>query len=237
MILAKSAPVWVAVTAAVIFILGGSGTPQAIAAEPSVTINFRVDAHLLVGSEKATASSVWQLTVAERQGLPTKSFLREVRGEALHVQVEGLGDVFIVRREPNWLSTSSFGSYPWTCLPRDTRDPLAALASFTGPCDLTDGLTMMVSFSDRSDPATAVILNNKDSGSGTCQPLCLTGLTVTRTDQPITTGIEHLLPWLSEGVAESPIGSGGVVDLNQSVESLARQLRNQDFSTEVHRSE
>jgi len=199
------------------------------------TINYRVEATILVHGKPYTGSSVWSMTLKRIVGLGRAGFETTVRGEAIRIDYPGPETIYVLRRLRG-LSDQSYGDFPRYCLTADQSAGLPdALRTFQGPCAYTVAPPVVVWTTDPSDPSTFIGLTPPFQDED-CREVCLSSIVVTRTADAITTGLSTTLPWLLLGGNTSKIGTGEAVNPRKTGTGPPRELFNQDFSTEIDRS-
>ena len=166
-----------------------------------VSLNYVVEATIKVGDEIATGSSVWSMDY-----LPPGDWLSSMSphitssGEAIPVKLADGRYVFILRRHGQF-SNPGYGAFPYQCV-GGVGSPdkiMAALLRFVGPCQVSEEYPTMVMFNDRNDSTQyqRVEPTALQARSEYCPTICLMDLTVRATKDPISTGLEGLLPWLT----------------------------------------
>jgi hypothetical protein len=195
-------------------------------------IRFAVHAEMSDGDTPYKGTGVWELHV---QQVPLGSSMGlRVRGEAIRLQGPGYRNLFLLRKGVGPNSGPTGGGYPILCGDGTSRTNFEFIAKlrdqFIGPCEI-DAHPMLVEAANPLDPATIKPLVYTQQQKGPCDGLCLRKLWIERTDEPVTTGVKYVFPWL-EGLEFS----ASEIVTGKKIFALApdsKILMRMDFSTEV----
>lgn len=171
---------------------------------PSVTIRYRLALTVVADGAEHTGSSVVGVTYGTRVPLFSNHSGRiytEVKGEAVAVDISNRGTLFALlkagsshRSSPEFIIPKAFG-FPGGSVPDDGFSRLSALA---GRVDLSPvDLPLLVRFRDLSEPTTVERVDPSDLAEAFGRGVYLKQAWVEITRDPVTTGIEKRLPWLS----------------------------------------
>jgi hypothetical protein len=196
---------------------------------PAATVvNFDIAVTALVDGNEVTRHAVYETRLLSRaMGVPFIQY--RTRGEAIRLPLEDGRVFYVLKRGRGQDSTVDFGFYAQNCIYDDaggTADFRTRMEAFQGPCE---GLPQpeVVRFADERDPASLRVVRLTSFGPR-CVNYCLR-IVVRRSAEPVTTGIEKHLPWLTLGTMGSPIGTGEPA----AVVIVPGKFHNFDFSTEI----
>ena len=196
-----------------------------------VSFNYRITATLTLGDKVFTGSSVWRMSARKQPTVGGDRTVYEVHGEAVAL-THGTETLLMLRRDAKGFSTLAYGAFPRFCDKSSKAPILEKLAAFAGPCSIRSVKPEIVSFSNPNDPTTLLEFPYGNLEMEECNSNCL-AITVERTDDPVTTGLENRLPWLKLGTIVSEVGTD-ITPKNGALLSLPGRFNNIDFSTEVH---
>ena len=180
-------------------------------AQSSVTKRFFVHAVIRVGDETFKGSSVWQATVEDGPDILFQTGpVNAVSAEAIRVPILGDHAIFVLPRRAyppdNYAGRTSFdyGAFVRNCILLDVSDPhwMASLSDFTGSCSI-DEKPVLVLFSDPADPNSMTIIKY-----GPNETIDLLDISVTITDQPLSSDTADYLPWLDGLPPDANIRTG-----------------------------
>ncbi|HEV7277427.1 MAG TPA: hypothetical protein VGN80_14165 [Devosiaceae bacterium] len=213
--------------------LGLVGFAIASLYSPSATINYEVAVTITLDGQPYTGRGVWSMTSEEVQALGYRHIVTTVRGEAIKIPVPDGPQIYALRRSQG-SSTRAYGAFPDGCIRGEQRSGLlAAIESFRGPCVVEDyPLPLLVTVEDPMNPASVAPVGSLGSYDkpDACPHICLVEVVVTRSDEPITTGLVSEMPWLAMGYELSEIGTGEEFFPGKAI--FPGKLYNQDFTTQ-----
>ncbi|TWB02411.1 hypothetical protein FBZ96_1031193 [Bradyrhizobium stylosanthis] len=80
---------------------------------------------------------------------------------------------------------------------RDFMDDVPRVARLRGPRKISpNDLPDLVTFADMGDPSSVIEVDRNDLQASVGANITLSEVTIESTDEPITRGIEHVLPWI-----------------------------------------
>ena len=153
----------------------------------------------------------------------------EVKGEAVAVDIPGRGTLFAVlkqgqhhRSSPEWIVPKAFGFPRRRHRSRRPKPAFDRLRALKGRVELAPGdLPLLVRFRDINDPKTVERVDPNDLAASFGPGAYLKRATIEMTRDPVTTGIEKRLSWLS------PLRSRGAsLDGDTSVARSSNALAN-----------
>ncbi|MDP2781877.1 hypothetical protein [Devosia sp.] len=202
-------------------------------------IRFRVHAEFVDGETPYVGSGVWELHIEQGRFLAQTRFV-SVRGEAIELNGPTNRHLFLLRRSSDGLAGLHYGAFPLECSDGTSRTNVELIASlrenFSGPCSLDQARPLLVELAVVDDPRTLRRVPYVRASTEVCEGLCLKNLWIERTDEPITTGIENVLPWLGQySYGMTDVVSGDLPKIQRTEEVLI--LRAIDFSTEIYGSD
>jgi hypothetical protein len=189
-----------------------------VTADPSVTVRYRLTLEAQVGGEPKAGSGVTEVTYAKQSRFAGQSpGIVDYRGEAVALDLGARGTLFALlkadtdpRSAPETIVLRAF-NFPGGALPEPIDEGLTQLDRLSGKRELPlTSLPMLVRFRDLNDPMTVERVDPLDIAksfgaevklvratleivpSGTW-PLSSLGIT----GEPITSGIDRRLLWLS----------------------------------------
>ncbi|MGV8856299.1 MAG: hypothetical protein ACOH2L_16850 [Devosia sp.] len=197
-------------------------------------IRFTVHAEFYDGETPYVGSSVWELHIEQGRFLAQTSF-ESVRGEAIQLKGPGSRHLFLLLHSSEDAQGLPVGTFLRKCTGGSFRTNVEMIANlrenFSGPCSLDQALPLLVEFAMLDDPRTLRRVPYIRESGGSCDGLCLARLWIERTDEPATTGIVRIVPWLTRleySTAEIVTGKK-IVALAPDSKILMRV----DFSTEI----
>jgi hypothetical protein len=173
---------------------------------PSVTLRYRLTLEADVAGQLAVGSGVIEVTREDNRRLfgSLGGFGAEVRGQAVILDLDGRGSLFALLRGSDVAEGKThpmnvlFYAFPTLINRQDYLTALRKLKTLQPTADLPfDLLPMLVRFRDLSDPASVEQVQPNDLAAAFGPGVQLKKATIAITDDPVTTGIEHKLPWLA----------------------------------------
>jgi hypothetical protein len=200
----------------------------AACSRPDATVvNYDIAVTALVDGNEVTRHAVYETRLLSPPPLGVPFIQYRTRGEAIRLPLEDGRVFYVLKRGRGQDSTVDFGFYAQNCIydVAGTADFRTKMEAFQGPCE---GLPPpeVVRFADERDPASLQVVRFTSFGPR-CVNYCLR-IVVQRSAEPVTTGIEKHLPWLTLGTGGSPIGTG-----EDAVALFPDKFYNIDFSTEI----
>jgi hypothetical protein len=190
---------------ALLLVAGGYGLFAYLV--PSVTLRYRLTLEADVAGHHAVGSGVIEVTREDNRRLfgSLGGFGAEVRGQAVILDLDDRGLLFALLRGSRELPENKnhpmnvlFYAFPTLIKPQDYLAALRELKALHPTADLPfDLLPMLVRFRDLSDPASVEQVQPNDLAAAFGPGVELKKATIAITDDPVTTGIEHKLPWLA----------------------------------------
>jgi hypothetical protein len=169
-------------------------------------VRYRLTLEADVAGKPAIGSGVIEVTREDNRRVfgSLGGFGAEVDGEAVILDLNGQGLLFALLRGSGELP--EYKSHPMNVLfyafpiLANAQGYLAALRKLKAlhpTADLPfDLLPMLVRFRDLNNPASVELVQPNDLAAAFGPGVRLKKATITITDDPVTTGIEHKLPWL-----------------------------------------
>lgn len=173
----------------------------------SNTYRYRMTVEVDTPQGLRTGSSVIEVQTTEGSGIPDSSLHTKVRGEAVAVDLPNGQTLFALLRTPSDVDGAA-GFAPTAYEPvlpdlrksdtEDWYDLLEVLKRQGEPAVLpATYYPMLVRFRDIRDPKTVELVNPEALASSFGAGVRLTRIWLQITDDPVTSDIERLLPWLS----------------------------------------
>ena len=133
----------------------------------------------------------------------------DIRGEAIPVDIPGIGTAFVLRRVANHPSSPANGGWILFCQPTilPPEQIVSAIATFPS-CDVPRVKPMVVVNRGTAANPDLEVLSYRDSGGN----LALLRLSVTPTASPITIGLTEKYPWILTLPSPGPLKFGTYVD-------------------------
>ena len=203
----------------------------ALLAPAEVALRYRVSAVISAFGSEYHSSQVWEMKASERAGPGVHFFQTSVRGEALPFQLPQGAVAFLLRRSRG-NSTQGYGDFPQQCFD-ESLSTVDAFNAFHGPCVIVEGLPVLVLSTQPDVPASFKVVEPLASGPKSCREVCIVSVSVERTDEPVSSGLVRILPWLEALSPDANILSGLVKDAVPIERGYLPHLYAQDFSTEV----
>jgi hypothetical protein len=175
-------------------------------AYPSATIRYRLTLTVAADGAEHTGSGVIQVTYGKNVRLLVggAEIYIQIKGEAVAVDIPGRGTLFAAlhagasrRSNPEWFVLNTFG-FPGGGLGRPVESGLNRLRTLTGRVELAPGdLPLLVRFRDIDDPKTVERIDPESLAATFGRGVSLKQQTIEITRDPVTTGIEKRLTWLT----------------------------------------
>lgn len=191
---------------------------------PSVTVRYRLTLEADVAGQSAVGSGVIEVTNEDNQRLfgSLGGLGGEINGQAVILDLGGRGSLFALLHGPGELREDKtypmrvlFYAFPTLINPQEYLAGLRKLKAQQPTADLPfDLLPMLVRFRDLNDPTSVEQVQPNDLAAAFGPGVQLKKATIAITDDPVTTGIEHKLPWLvglQKGFAVKTPRPGGSV--------------------------
>ncbi len=199
----------------------------------SVTIRYRLTLEAEVEGKPAVGSGVIEVTREDNRRLfgSLGGFGAEIKGQAVILDLNSRGSLFALLHGPGEIREDKthperllFYAFPTLIKPQEYLAGLRKLKALHPTADLPfDLLPMLVRFRDLSDPASVEQVQPNDLAAAFGAGVQLKKATIAITKDPVTTGIEHKLPWLAglqKGFTVKTPGPGS---------SVATVLTSRDF--------
>jgi len=178
---------------------------------PVSRVHYRLDVTFLVDGQEVTGSGVQLLVVRRVSGLGQKRAIWTTSGEAVAVDLPGGQTVYalMTTQKPDGTYTGGIGSYQVQVSEacklkeqrgdRDWTEYVRFVGTVSGTCQVPRDISpIMVTFTDETDP-TSVKRVLPDAAEAVLGPgVQFKRTTLTITDEPVSTGINERLPWLSD---------------------------------------
>jgi hypothetical protein len=175
-------------------------------AYPSATIRYRLTLTVAADGTEHTGSGVIQVTYGKnvRWFVGGAEIYIQIKGQAVAVDIPGRGTLFAVlhagtshRSNPEWFVLNAFG-FPSGGLGRPVESGLNRLRTLTGRVELAPGdLPLLVRFRDIDDPKTVERVDPESLAASFGRGVSLKQRTIEITRDPVTTGMEKRLTWLT----------------------------------------
>lgn len=193
------------VAAVVVIALGlvaGTMFPNASSAlggKTEVSKNLRLDLKLEVDGQPRTYSVVqhYVLTLAGGDGSNLVRSETRIDGQALAAELAPDLPLLIVLMRRG--SEEAYDEVIAGCIMNGqaSADFFEAVETFRGPCQVpAQWLPVFITIADRGNPRSIVKTSPTDTLGGRVQ---FKGLLISATNEPVTTGISEMLPWLKPG--------------------------------------
>jgi len=170
---------------------------------PSATVRYRLTLVIDADGQQHSGSGVIQVTYGKNLQLlgASNEIYVDVKGEAVAVGIPGRGTLFALLKEgqsprssPEWIVTKAFG-FPGGGLGHPLESSLARLRELSGRVELPfSDLPMLLRFLDIKDLRTAERVYPDYLAASFGSGVSLSRATVEITNDPVTTGIEKILP-------------------------------------------
>ena len=174
---------------------------------PTATVRYRLALTVEADGAEHTGSGVIQVTYGKKVRLLGVSgeIYVEVKGEAVAVDIPGRGTLFAVlqqgqhhRSSPEWIVPKAFG-FPGGGVGSPPEPSFDRLRALKGRVELAPGdLPLLVRFRDINDPTTVERVDPNDLAASFGPGVYLKRATIEITRDPVTTGIDAKVPWLSQ---------------------------------------
>jgi hypothetical protein len=211
-----------------------------LAACSSATIRYRLAIEVETPEGVRSGSSVVQVRYAKQLQLlgASAEWLSTITAEAVVVDLGPRGLLFALlkqgadpRSSPEYIVLRAFG-FPHGAMPTPAEEGIARIAALRGRADLSlDSLPMLVRFRDPADPTTVERVDPRNLAASFGEGVRLTRAWIEITNDPVTTGIMRLLPWLPGRKEQVGYLHGPRADLLKG----AVNLTGIEFSTEIAR--
>ena len=177
-------------------IWSGMDTPSAATTDALAVVRYSVAVILDIDGQQVSGAAVWEGHFRFVKGPEPGSSSRlsaSVLGQAIPLNVPGVGTVFVLRRLVDQVSREGAGAYIIYCTPPDIKfdSILDALPSFPA-CKLRGPRPMLVINTGSGSKPELRELPYRDKG-GT---VTLVELAITPTVEPITRGLQDDFPWI-----------------------------------------
>ena len=229
--------------------LGVSGCAFAEDEAPDYRFRLTVEVETPVGLKSGSSVIEVQQTLVRAGSSPANQAVeRRVRGEAVAVDLPGGMTLFALLRAKNNVDWATL-VFP-KLAPQRKGEPfveqLDNVLEVTGTQVLprkwpprlyvpeSEAYPLLVTFEDQADPTTVAEVDPDDLSASFGKGVRLKRLTVELTDDPVTTGIDRRLPWMSAYRAKWFNGRSTVVE-DLTTGELTAHLSAGSFSTEYAR--
>jgi hypothetical protein len=168
----------------------------------STDIRYRLDVSLKVDGQEVTGSSVYELRMSSGGGSGAGTISRVV------TQFEGQAIVVRLPEKPLLVVLMTTGNaagfrrlFLHSCgIKIGDGESLESyfdrVTRFQGPCDVALNLIKILAIGDPGDPKTFHMAGGDNLSASFGSGVSLVSATVTRTTEPVTSGIRAILPWV-----------------------------------------
>lgn len=184
-------------------LIGGAFAAWKIA-YPSVTVRYRLTLEAEVDGKPVSGSGVIEATYAKQPRISPEagSTASGVRGEAVTLDLGARGLLFAILKAGKDSSYRPEYIAVQVLVRRDLEDAdiITRVRNLRGKAEVPlDKLWMLVRFRDIGDPKSVEAVDPNDLAKNFGTGVKLMRATIEMTDDPVTTGIEKLLPpWFAE---------------------------------------
>lgn len=179
---------------------------------PKSVIHYRLDVTFEVDGVPVTGSSVQKLVVYRVRGIGHNKASWHTYGEAVRVDLPGHGAVYVLMTTPTPDGTYTFSTkgrfdflVSWACKLKEQRgdrswdDFVRMVGQVSGECKVPDQyVPLMVRFIDETKPTSVQRIHPNEREKSTGKKVRFVGAKIEVTDEPLTSGIDKHLHWLTE---------------------------------------
>lgn len=168
-------------------------TPHATA-DDEVTVRYSVEVTLEVDGKRGTGRGVLESRFWFQRSANSSYLAAGVTGDAIPIEIEGVGTVFALQRWSDRPSETAAGAWILYCMPRGLPElDLKAISTFPS-CDAAKIREPMLAVNrgTEAEPKLEFVRYTAQGG-----PAELIGVKVAVTDEPMTRGMATVHPWIA----------------------------------------